>query len=173
MLQGSSALLKMLAEINPRQPYGTELFDALARVTISVSVEAVCFRRGGSKDVSVFLKRRSCNDTAYPGEWHVPGSIFRPGEEPEDVLDRLAKREFGCPVEFVQFVANVNHTQEARGHCLSTVYLCRANSIQFQGMDAGWFSVNELPEKTVECHRHRIIPAALGAYVARHPYAMS
>ncbi|MBU1160046.1 hypothetical protein KKD04_02600, partial [Patescibacteria group bacterium] len=81
------------------------------------------------------------------------------------VFDRLSKREFKAHVSPVQFVANVNHLTEARGHVLSVVYLC---SLEAGDLKGEWFPVDHLPEKTVETHVKRIIPAAVGAFVADH-----
>jgi ADP-ribose pyrophosphatase YjhB (NUDIX family) len=161
-----SDLIQGLREIDPSKPYGTEFFDALARLTVSVAVEAVCLRLDVlTKQVEVYMVQRSPDDTAYPGEWHCPGSFLRPKEEFTVVFDRLSKREFKAHVSPIQFVANVNHTTEARGHVLSVVYLCALEAGDLQGR---WFPVNQLPEKTVECHRRRIIPVAVGAFVAEN-----
>jgi len=184
-MQGNEQLLGELAKIDPRKPFGTALFDALAKVTVTPAVEAVCLRlqhylpeidAPRSLEVQVYLIQRSPDDTAYHGEWHCPGSVLRPGEDIEDVFARLQKKEFNpSAVHFGrrQFVANVNHPTEARGHFLSLVYLCElvddvAASWDTSSLRGKWFPVDNLPEKTVETHRVRIIPAALGAFVAEN-----
>lgn len=165
-MQGSKELFRLLREIDPKNPYGTELFDALARLTVSVAVEAVCLRLNfTTREVEVYLTQRSPNDTAYPGEWHCPGFVMRLGEDFEDVFVRLGKKEFVGRIESAWFVANVNHPTEERGHFFSVVYLCTLQ--KSEGLRGQWFSVNHLPEKTVECHRCRVIPAAVGALVAQ------
>lgn len=178
MAQGTLELLKALSEIDPKQPYGTELFDALARLTISVAPEAVCLRlqhylseidTTRLSEIQVYLVQRAPDDTAYPGEWHCPGSVMRPGETFEDVLERLAKREFGANLTSVRFVANLNPSKadpEARGTFLSVVYLCTLEDKK--GLRGKWFPVDKLPNKTVWHHRARIIPCALGAFVAEN-----
>lgn len=168
-----SELIQGLQEIDPTKPYGTELFDALSRLTVSVAVEAVCLRLNTSTcQVEVYMIQRSPNDTAYPGEWHCPGSVLRPKEEIKDVFSRLQKKEFGESATLGQtrFVANVNHPTEARGHFLSMVYLCElVNDEHFASRLKGkWFPVDQLPAKTVETHRYRIIPPAVGAFVAEN-----
>lgn len=189
MAQGTPELLKALGEIDPRQPYGTELFDALARVTVSVAVETVCLRlrkeiangvsfRAGSghtiatddveyTEIEVYLVQRSPDDTAYPGQWHCPGSVMRPGESFEDVLERLEQKEFGAPLLSKRFVANINPSRlkpEERGHFLSIVYLCVFE--EKEDLRGKWFSVRALPKETVESHRRKIIPCALGMFTA-------
>src|SRR3989344_6141080 len=160
MSQGSPELLKMLAEIEPRKPYGTALFDALAKATISIGVEAVCLRLNLEKKVEVYLTQRSPNDAAYPGEWHCPGSVLRPTENWEDVFKRLAEREFGGRISSTRFIANANDPAEARAHFISVIYLCTLEE-PTENPKGKWFPVNHLPEKTVDCHRYRIIPAAV------------
>lgn len=158
-------LIQGLKEIDPTKPYGTELFDALARLTVSVAVEAVCLRLNPETDhVEVYMIQRSQDDTAYPGEWHCPGSVLRPTENINDVFNRLAKKEFGVGLKSWQFVDNVNHPTEARGHFFSLVYLCSLD--EQSELKGRWIPVDQLPEKTVESHRKRIIPCALGTFVA-------
>ena len=163
-MQGGFELFEMLGQIDRTKPLGTSLFDALARVTISIGVEAVCLRLNSQKVVEVYLTQRAPNDTAYLSEWHCPRSILQPTEKWGDVLSRLAVREFGGKILSARFVANINHPMEARGHVISVVYLCTLQ--EEEGHCGQWFRVDQLPEKTVECHRHRVIPCAVGAFVA-------
>ena len=159
------SLIELLNKVDPKKPYGTELFDALARPTISVAIEAVCLRwNAAAREVQVYLIQRSANDTAYPREWHCPGSVLRPGEEIDNVFDRLGQKEFGTKFLKTQFASNVNHPTEARGHFFSVVYLCAFE--EKEELKGSWFPINQLPEKTVKSHRKRIIPAAFGAFVA-------
>ena len=163
-----STLIELLNKINPKQPYGTELFNALARLTVSVAIEAVCLRQNlENQDIEIYLAQRSSDDSAYPNEWHCPGSVMRPGESFEDVLQRLAGREFKANLISAKFVANINPSPlspEERGHFLSIVYLCVVEEAQNQR--GKWFSIDNLPDRIVEGHLKRIIPCALGAFVA-------
>lgn len=177
MAQGTPELIEALGKIDPKQPYGTELFDALARLTVSVALEAVCLRArstwieldGYLRWVEVYLVQRSQDDTAYPGEWHCPGSVMRPGESFEDIVARLEKREFDAGLKSWRFVANLNPSKfepEARGTFLSVVYLCELE--EKEALCGKWFPVNNLPANTVHGHRDRIIPCALGAFLAEN-----
>lgn len=147
--------------VNPHKPLGTALFDAIAKVSVSVAFEAVALRKNPETDaVEVFLIQRAENDTAYPGEWHVPGSVLRPQEAAEHVLIRLSKREFGTKVVKSKFVAILSNPGEARGHFISLVY-----RVKLDGEPVGrgkWFPVDALPAKTVTEHRKHIIPIAVG-----------
>ncbi len=159
------ALVAGLGRVDPAQPYGTKLFDALARLTVSVAMEAVCVRLGKlPHTVEVYLVQRSKHDTAYPDEWHCPGSVLRPSERFDDVFRRLEEKEFGGKLLSRRFVAYVDFPEEERGHFLSLVHLCSLE--ERPGLRGKWFPVDRLPKKTVGCHRWRIIPAAVGAFVA-------
>ena len=151
-----------LAEIDPTKPYGTELFNAIARVSINVAVEAVCLRRGDS-GVEVLMTRRAEDDTAYPGEWHCPGSFFRPGEDETQVFARLAKGEFLADGVRWQFASYFNSHQEERGHTFSLIFLCELEEgvTPHRGQ---WWPVDRLPERAVYHHRHNIITVAVKAF---------
>ena len=171
-LEEEVQLISLIGKVNPKK-MGTKLFDAIASKTVSVAIEAVCIRYKpfhnedlgiDSRKLQVYMTQRLFYDTAYPGEWHCPGSVMHPGEHFYGAIDRLNKNEFSGMMFPNQFVANVNNPNEKRGHFLSIVYLC-----QFRGdeSDRGkWFDINNLPEITVYHHRSRIIPAALGMFVA-------
>lgn len=150
-----------LALIDPKQPFGTELFDALCGVTISTSKEAVCVRRIQGK-LNVLLTQRSKEETAGPGEWHCPGSAQRPGESDDDVFSRLETGEFKAPVTRV-FIETWNNPREYRGHFRHDVFLCQVG----EGAQGTWFPVDQLPEKTSPHHRDTIIPMAIAAFIKR------
>lgn len=166
--QKKTLLVELLNKTDPKKPYGTELFDALSRLTIGVAIEMVCLRWNAEfQEVEVYLVQRSSSNTAYPGKWHCPGSFMRPGEETKDVFTRIVQGIIGTELISTKFIADVNHPAEARGHVLSRVYLCELASVEgWHNCPGTWFLINRLPEKTVKSHRKRIIPAAVGAFVA-------
>jgi len=155
----------------PRKtPYGTRAFNATARLSWSIAFEAVALREGVN-GLEVYLRQRSDDDSAYPGEWHAPGSIFRPGETERDVANRLAE-EFGAPITKLYFLGEVADWQdhkedtEARGSFVSRVYLVEFDENQPPREDERhiWCPVGDLPEKTVWSHRDLIIPMAVHEY---------
>lgn len=156
-------VLKRIAQF--KEELGTELFNALARLTVGVAVEAVCLRLNPkTKKVEIYLTRRSLNDSAYPGQWHCPGSIMRSGEEIDDIFKRLEKKEFDSGKLLKrQFVSNFNNLKEDRGHFLSLIYLCRLK--QNKKISGKWFPVNQLPQKTVVHHAKIVIPLAVKAFL--------
>lgn len=70
---------RALQEIDPTKPYGTALFGAIARVSVTVCIEAVCLWQMEGR-MEVLLTKRDVNDPAYPNMWHCPGTTMRPGE---------------------------------------------------------------------------------------------
>jgi ADP-ribose pyrophosphatase YjhB (NUDIX family) len=156
--------IEALKSINPMKPYGTDLFNGLARLTVTLAIEAVCLRFNPiNREYEVYLTQRSLDESAYPDEWHCPGSTFRVGETEEDVFDRLSIREFGSNLLSKVFVAKFNNTKEARGHFFSLIYLCNLqNDNSFMGR---WFPVNWLPKKIIDHHRDVIIPMAVKAFM--------
>ncbi|MBX4200622.1 NUDIX domain-containing protein [Candidatus Parcubacteria bacterium] len=151
-------LVWLLGFVDRYQPYGPALFNALARLMPMVAIEAVCFRRAAGGD-EVYLLQRSGAESAYPGQWHCPGSILRMGETVEDVFRRLEEKEFGSGLRSWHFLFNINNRKEARGHGFSVVHLC-----MMKEEDAGrgrWFRVDKLPAEIVDWHRDQLIPQAL------------
>lgn len=158
---------ELLGRIDPKKPYGTALYNAIARLSWNMFFEAVAIRRNGKK-LEVYLRKRADDDTAYPGEWHAPGSVFRPGENECDVANRL-EREFGVQVTSFRKIGEYVDWKkgEARGSGVSRVYLVKLNGAPREDERHGWFPVNELPEVTVDSHRLAIIPKAVKAHKGR------
>jgi ADP-ribose pyrophosphatase YjhB (NUDIX family) len=158
--------VKALEFINPTQPFGTKLFDSIARVSITVAIETVPIRRCSDGKLEIFLRRRKMDDTAYPGEWHTPGSAMRPGETVQDVLTRL-QGEFGTGVKVFDFVGNLNNHDEERGHFFTPVYLVELDGEGRQDETHGWYPVNNVPQPVVEHHKNLLFPMAIEAFKAR------
>lgn len=155
--------VQALRLIDSQQPYGIELFDALSKITTSIAVETVVLRTGkGAYGLEVLMTQRTKDDIAYPGEWHCPGRVLRPGEEfPDGPLKRLVKNELFAEIGEAKFVGYINHREEARGHFLLMVYLIENIGTSNKGE---WFPVDQLPEPTVDCHREKVIPLAVSKY---------
>ncbi|PIR76627.1 MAG: hypothetical protein COU32_00995 [Candidatus Magasanikbacteria bacterium CG10_big_fil_rev_8_21_14_0_10_42_10] len=157
---------ELLGHVNPRQPFGTSLFDAIAKVTVTVACENIAMRRGDDGRLYVFLRCRSLDDTAYPGEWHSPGSALRPGETYEDVFRRL-RGEFGSDVVKHEQIGLLNVPEEERGHFLTPVFLVEIDGDGRQDDRHGWFPVDALPQPMVAHHECRLFPMAIKAFEER------
>ena len=76
------------------KPYKSALFEALNKKQPTYAMEGVLLRNNPqSGAVEVYLTQRSATDTAYPGEFHCPGSGIRNGENWQAVAERLARSE--------------------------------------------------------------------------------
>ena len=158
-------LVHLLNQVDPIKPLGTKLHDALLRIgPIGTSVEAVCLRLGRKKRVEVFLTRRAENEV-YPGEFHCPGTFIRSGETIADTFQRLGDYELGGRLSSWRHIGNVNHPEEMRGHCISTVYLCEL--LDQPNLKGAWYPISDLPP-TVETHQKRIIPMAAGIFAGEN-----
>ena len=164
--QIKEAAVSVLDLIDPRRPYGTGLFDALCRLTVTVTPELVILRTGATgKEV---LLRLRAPEEAYALQWHSPGSAIRPGELIEDVKQRIERRECGgVTLPGPVFCGYDNNQVEERGHFLHLVYVCNATGfdIPTDGVTTGWFSIDALPTPTVEHHVKVFIPLACGLRV--------
>lgn len=158
-------VVAFLNKHDPAQKLGKELFEAIARVVVCVAVEAVSLRRHAkTKKIEVFLTFRGPQES-YAGMWHTPGSIFRPGEQAQDVIKRLGKREFKTRVTSDYHCVYDYFFQEERGWWLSRIYLV---NLRGRPTVAGrWWPVDKLPKNIVWHHRDIVIPQAVKAFVTK------
>lgn len=154
------AIARLLRRVE--QPYGTALFDALARLTVSEAVEAALIRRREDGQLEVYMTQRAPDDTAYPNEWHVPGTIFRSGEDDVDVMKRLGEREFKCRILSWRQIDHFRH-METRGWFSAFVFLLEVAG-EPQNERGAWHAVEQLPQNTVRHHVDRIIPIAVAEF---------
>lgn len=157
------AIAKVLRRVD--QPYGAALFDALARLTVTEAVEAVLMRRRGDGQLEVYMTQRAPDDTAYPNEWHAPGSIFRSGEDDADVMRRLEECELKCRIKSWKQISHFRH-MEARGWFSAFAFLLEVEG-EPKNERGAWHVVDNLPPNTVRHHVDRIIPLAVAAYSHR------
>lgn len=155
---------EFLKRINPKeQPYGKVFFESLARLVVNIGIEAVFIRSNPEAgNYEILLRKRDENET-YPGQWHVPGSLLRYGEDFDAVFDRILKEECAeMDVSSYQFIGLNNNTNEARGHVVQIVYRC---DMEYNGKSevgsCSWFPVDALPELVVDHHREIVIPMVI------------
>lgn len=162
-------LAAMLERLDQTKPFGTQLYQAVARNSWNVYWESVAFRHNPtSGELEVFLIKRGADDPDWQGYWHVPGTALRPGDISDDSQGRLA-REYGVPISSLECVGNTGfgwNTMDARsrGPGISFVFLTSLVEEPRLGDDRGWFPVDNLPHPTVPAHVLEIIPHALAAF---------
>lgn len=153
----------MLGHIPTGTGLGRELFNAIARLTVVLTPEAACLRSDAKTGtVQIYLTQRAADDSAYPGQWHIPGSAMRSGEEIDDVFTRLSQSEIGLAITSKKFAFHFNNPKEARGHFFSLIYLCELTDGEARGQ---WFDVQKLPENIVKHHQETVIPKALEVFL--------
>ncbi len=145
-----------------QKPLGSRLFEAIARLSVNVAFEAVCLRRNKkTKATEVFLLKRKPHES-FPGKWHIPGAVFRPGEQPKDAARRLGRREFGTDLISDFKCYGTFFVPEPRGWFLSLVYLVKCKKIPVS--DGSWWDVKHLPKNIITHHHNSVIPAAVKAF---------
>ena len=155
------AAVEALAKIDPEKPLGTELFNAILRMSVGVAVEVVSIRLNAKNGLEVLLVWRDETAPAYRNTWHCPGTFLRPAESEDEAIERLAKNEPGCQMRIIKKVGWDDNPSEERGHCIHPIFL-----VELIGKSKGkWFPVNNLPPETVEHHRQVIIPMAVEAFL--------
>ncbi|MDO8566250.1 MAG: hypothetical protein Q7S04_03645 [Candidatus Moranbacteria bacterium] len=163
-----AAAVAVLGLVDPREPYGSALFNALARLTISVCVEMVILRKAADSSQEVLLRKRGA-DEVYAHQWHAVGSSFRPGD-PVAKTSARALRELGnIPLPSPVFRGHFNCLTEERGHYVQLIYAIDATGVEIPTMPGHieWFSTEALPQDLVENHREVVLPVALGHYDSR------
>lgn len=146
-------------------PLGRDLYNELGFYLTSIGIEAVALRNTPEGSIEVYLTQRTVDD-AYPLQWHCPGSVLRRQEYIENVMDRLAKREFKASINTFAYVDEFLH-QEHRGWFLTKIYLIDLGVVPHTD-DRGWFPIDELPSSTVAHHAEIIIPQAVQYYCQYH-----
>ena len=150
-----------MAKIDPFQPLGAELFNAIFRVSVGIAIETVAIRRNSETGkVEVFLTWRNETAPTYKNTWHVPGSYMRPGETIKKTIERIARDEFKCSIKVIKDAGWKDNPTEERGSCVHLVFLVGIG----EPKNGKWFPVNELPSETIEHHRHVVIPIAVEAF---------
>ena len=167
--QYKSIVAEMLSRIDPGLPFGTPLFNAIAKMSTSLAMEAVVLRRhmqdvNNPHRVEVYLRQRGVEE-AYPGQWHAPGSVMRPGESWRDVADRL-KKEFGTGIVSADEIGEL-FTKEERGPFLSKIFLVELVGLPREDDRHCWYPVDDLPQITVDHHKDHIIPLAVMMFAAK------
>ncbi len=157
---GRVVIAKILNVVPDDEPLGQQLFDAITRlVGCSVAFEAGLTRMKEGR-VQVYLRQRPMTESAYPGEWHLPGTFFRKGEQPDDVARRLCKKEFeGVEIVSILYLEDF-FVDDTRGNIESKLYV-----IEVEGDPTGnggqWFDLDKFPEPLVDHHSERLIPRLL------------
>lgn len=144
----------------PSGELGAELFNAVAKKTVGCCIELVVIN--GKRPIEVLLKRRADNDTAYPGQWHCPGTFLRPGEGYGEALKRFVEDELaGAKLIEPAVLFPLDPIQEERGSIVQVVIMARIENLTTAD-DLMWVGLedacNGQIENMVENHWRSILP---------------
>ncbi len=116
---------------------------------IFVTVDAVVFRKSGSENEVLLIKRKK---EPFQGRWALPGGFVDEHEDLKDAAQRELHEETGVRVDFmVQLGAFGKPHRDPRHHSVSIAYTAIVpENTEAIGADdaeeAKWFSVKNLPE---------------------------
>lgn len=149
--------------VDPLEPLGSSLINALSRLPINLAADAVCLRKNpDSGALEVLLTQRGATEP-YPGAWGCPGGVLSPGEEPEHILHQLEIGELGVRMSDFTFIGDY-FSAATRGWMLSRIHLAKLAETPATGT---WWPVERLPDNMVPKHREQIIPMAVRAFHAQ------
>lgn len=151
----------LMNKIDPTKPLGTALHSASVRLNGGIAFEAACLRlsRENGK-IEVYLRQRAENEDAHPGQWHLPGTFVRQGEQVEVSAWRLGKGEFKSLITNFRHVGDFK-TPDDRGEIESKLFRVWLEGEPQIDERHKWFSYDQLPDKMVDFHAGILIPAAV------------
>jgi hypothetical protein len=148
-----SALQKIVILKNIPQ----RIFDVFQKVFGCASLEVVPIRYSEDGEIEVFMTKRPENDTYWPNEWHIPGTMvfawdWFSGNKFDVAWKRLKKKEI---IQDSNGSANQVDTlflNTKRGAETAIIH-----NLVFKGptkSDGGkWHKISELPENIIEHHK--------------------
>jgi hypothetical protein len=140
------------------------LFDVLARLVVMAIIELVPVRRTADGRTEVLLTQRGPDDTWWPDQWHNPGTVIRPSDEPytyKDAFRRLLDDELaGTALAGVPTLVEPIHNYIDRGYNQALVYWAEVTGEPRAGR---FFDSRNLPGNTMMVQR-RLIQDAVNHY---------
>jgi len=139
---------------------GKELFEAVAKHTVGIAIEAVLLRRNENTcKIEVFLTKRGPNE-AYANQFHCPGTFVRAGEDDNTAILRLGKNEFHSTITTVEMCGEAFVPEIRYKSMLDRVYLIKCQNPTNE--TGKWIDIAKLVEyPIVDGHINFVIPTAL------------
>ncbi len=163
-------LTMLLPLLNPKNNFGTDLFNVMSPYWWTPAIEGVAIRKHPkTKKLQVFLARRAADESAYPNKLHCPGTGLRSADAfklaPETQFDRLRKIE-GFNASDYKFIGLKYTPEEERGPYVSLVYLVDPSGLQ-EIAESRWYDWETIKnDPTLVCHhRDSIIPMAIEVFL--------
>ena len=112
--------------------------------------------------LNILLIKRADNEkqTAFPGDWALPGGLLNDNETLDECARRVLKKETGMQVNEIRHFKNFsNPKRDTRQRTISISYLAFNDSSDVKpkaGTDASdvkWFNIFEVPKKLAFDHK--------------------
>jgi hypothetical protein len=161
--------VKVLEKLKPGfLPF--ELFNEVARLVTTPTIELAPLRTREDGKVEVFMTQRPGDDPFWPSEWHVPGTVIRSTDEEGDfstAMQRLKDSELMHSLQMKTDPVFVGHEfwQVKRGRELPFQHYVEVSPVEGVELPGKFFPVDELPDTTIDHHR-KVIANAVAAYKA-------
>ena len=111
---------------DPKKGLPEDLFLFVSQLTPMVNVELLI------KDPKKGTLLTWRHDEFYGPDWHLPGGIIRFKEHAKTRVEKVAKKELGATVSFldkpIEINEIMNQDRDIRGHFLSLLYVCELTS---------------------------------------------
>lgn len=137
---------------NPEKGIGTELFDAIITVVPQACIEALVVNdiENPSKILVTYRADRYCLG------WHFPGGYIRFGEDFDETVRNVIKRELNVKVKRIKDTNIKYSCVDHRGHTIVNVFLVELEGESDKGK---WF--DRVPEDLL-WHHKKFLEKALG-----------
>ncbi len=157
----------MLARL-PRGYLPQPIFWAVARLVTMPCMEVAPLRIVNGQ-LEIYLTQRPENDPHWPNGWHIPGTIIRSSDEEGSLktgIERVLKDELeGLRCVSEPAFVTMKFWDVTRGRELDLVHYVLVETTDETKLDGKFFSVENLPESTLEHHKI-MIPEIATAYRA-------
>ncbi len=158
MIDTREAAAAFLKQLDPKDPLGPELFNAIARLVPTMCIEVVVVKTV-QHHPKVWMTRRRSGDS-YAGQLHCPGTVLRSGEDFHKALIRLGQAELGLDLDGRGSLKSGFFYQEERGWFYGQVIKVTLGELDMNPkMPGGWVDPRHLPMDTVS-HHHEVIALA-------------
>jgi hypothetical protein len=150
--------IEKAADIISRLPKGFlpyPLFMAIASKVVTPTLELVICQRVNN-ELKVLLTRRPDNDTYWPGEWHIPGTVIRATDNEHtfrSCFDRILRDELHDLVTITDpAYVSTEFWDIERGREVDQLFCAWSQDVYDLPDDIKFFSIKKLPEPFMKNH---------------------
>jgi hypothetical protein len=145
-------LAEELARLAPAK-LPMDVFNQVARLTVTPVVEIVPYFVDGIGQAKVLLLQRAPDDPQWPGMYHIPGSIVLATDQPDsfsDALSRIMTSKLAPYQPLEPVFVDVQLCQVSRGMEVAIIY---AAELRESPAETALFNQQDLPASLIECQQ--------------------